>query len=112
MPTLPPTDSGSPKPTLHTRKRDSKPEQSKSAKSPKPDLAAEEAVSVEPVITRSTLVVSEYEPGVREKMIAEGAYYRAEQRGFAPGYEAEDWLAAEAEVDAHLYRLFGEGRSF
>jgi hypothetical protein len=35
-------------------------------------------------------------------MIAEAAYLRAERRGFAPGYEAEDWLAAEAEVDALL----------
>ena len=30
--------------------------------------------------------------------IAETAYYRAQQRGFSPGYELEDWLAAEAEV--------------
>jgi hypothetical protein len=26
----------------------------------------------------------------------------AEQRGFAPGFEIDDWLAAEAAVDAHL----------
>jgi hypothetical protein len=39
---------------------------------------------------------------VRRGMIAEGAYLRAERRGFAPGYEEEDWLAAEAEVDALL----------
>jgi hypothetical protein len=32
--------------------------------------------------------------------IAEAAYYRAERRGFAPGGEIEDWLAAEAEVIA------------
>jgi hypothetical protein len=32
-------------------------------------------------------------------LIATAAYYRAEQRGFAPGYEQEDWLAAEREVD-------------
>lgn len=32
--------------------------------------------------------------------IAEAAYYRAERRGFAPGGEIEDWLAAEAEVMA------------
>ncbi len=32
-------------------------------------------------------------------MIAEAAYYRAEARGFATGYELEDWLEAEAEVD-------------
>jgi len=29
-------------------------------------------------------------------MISEGAYLRAERRGFAPGHETEDWLAAEA----------------
>jgi hypothetical protein len=36
----------------------------------------------------------------REELIAENAYYRAERRGFATGFEHEDWLAAEAEVDA------------
>ena len=39
---------------------------------------------------------------VRRGMIAEAAYLRAERRSFAPGGEAEDWLAAEAEVDALL----------
>lgn len=38
------------------------------------------------------------EPSGRQRMIAEAAYYRAEKRGFAPGNELEDWLAAEAEV--------------
>jgi hypothetical protein len=35
-------------------------------------------------------------------MIAEAAYLRAERRGFAAGDEVEDWMAAEAEVDALL----------
>jgi hypothetical protein len=38
----------------------------------------------------------------RRALIAESAYLRAERRGFAPGHEAEDWLAAEAEIDALL----------
>jgi hypothetical protein len=38
----------------------------------------------------------------RHAMIAEKAYLRAERRGFAPGHETEDWLAAEAEVDVLL----------
>jgi hypothetical protein len=42
-------------------------------------------------------------------MIAQAAYLRAERRGFAPGGEAEDWLAAEAEVDALLKA--GQGRA-
>lgn len=33
-------------------------------------------------------------------MIAERAYYRAEKRGFAPGHELEDWIAAEREIAA------------
>lgn len=32
------------------------------------------------------------------QMIAEAAYYRAEKRSFAPGFELEDWLAAEQEI--------------
>jgi hypothetical protein len=31
-------------------------------------------------------------------MIAEGAYLRAAQRGFAPGGEIGDWLEAEREI--------------
>jgi hypothetical protein len=38
----------------------------------------------------------------RRGMIAEAAYLRAERRGFAPGGEHEDWMAAEAEVDQLL----------
>ena len=41
-------------------------------------------------------------PEARRELIAETAYLRAERRGFAPGQETEDWLAAEAEVDALL----------
>jgi hypothetical protein len=39
----------------------------------------------------------------RWAMVAENAYYRAERRGFVPGYDLEDWLAAEAEIDARDY---------
>ena len=35
-------------------------------------------------------------------MVAEAAYYRAERRGFAPGAEMDDWLAAEAEIERLL----------
>lgn len=42
----------------------------------------------------------------REQMIAEAAYYRAEQRGFAPGNEMSDWLEAEANVE----KVFGNNQ--
>jgi len=38
----------------------------------------------------------------RRALIAETAYLRAERRGFVAGHDVEDWLAAEAEVDAFL----------
>ena len=41
-------------------------------------------------------------PEQRLALIAEAAYFRAERRGFAPGHDAADWLAAESEVDARL----------
>ena len=38
----------------------------------------------------------------RYEMIATAAYYLAEQRGFTPGNELEDWLSAESAVEAQL----------
>ncbi len=38
----------------------------------------------------------------RRAMIAKAAYLRAERRGFVPGFEEDDWLTAEKEVDALL----------
>jgi hypothetical protein len=39
---------------------------------------------------------------LRRGLIAQAAYYRAERRGFEAGHDAEDWLAAESEVDTAL----------
>ncbi|WP_294994647.1 DUF2934 domain-containing protein [Sulfuritalea sp.] len=40
-----------------------------------------------------------------DQMIAEAAYYRAEQRGFAAGQKMADWLLAEADVERELDTL-------
>jgi hypothetical protein len=45
----------------------------------------------------------------RAALIAEAAFYRAETRGFTPGHEVEDWLAAESEVDAKLLHAADSG---
>jgi hypothetical protein len=34
----------------------------------------------------------------RQMRISKVAYYKAQQRGFAPGHDWEDWFAAEREV--------------
>jgi hypothetical protein len=49
-----------------------------------------------------TVPTATVSPESRREMIAERAYLRAERRGFMPGGETEDWLAAEVEVDALL----------
>jgi hypothetical protein len=38
----------------------------------------------------------------RDALIAEIAYFKSQRRNFQPGHEKEDWLAAEAEVDARF----------
>ena len=60
------------------------------------DLPAGESVaSPDPVsISLST--------GDRESMVRTAAYFRAQQRNFATGHALDDWLAAEAEIDAAL----------
>jgi hypothetical protein len=72
---------------------------------PAPTRAAPRAKSSTPRVRKKAVkapteaTVSE---DVRRGMIAEAAYLRAERRGFAPGGEHDDWVAAEAEVDALL----------
>ena len=53
------------------------------------------------IVTRSSAYI---EPQAREAMIAEAAYHRSAHRGFEPGHEVDDWLAAESEIDGALAR--------
>lgn len=47
-----------------------------------------------------------FDEATRHAMIAEAAYFLSESRGFEPGWELEDWLNAEWDVDQ---RLAGHG---
>ncbi len=42
------------------------------------------------------------DPDMRRRLIAAEAYFLAERRGFAPGNELADWVAAEAAVDSRF----------
>ena len=48
----------------------------------------------EPLLT-SELFGSNDEIG---QFIAENAYYKAEKRGFEPGYEVHDWVQSERDI--------------
>lgn len=41
----------------------------------------------------------------RQERIAKAAYSKAEQRGFAPGADWDDWFDAEREVDREIEQL-------
>ena len=44
-------------------------------------------------------------PKERYEMIAKMAYFRAEKRGFEPGWEQEDWLESERLIDEMLGKM-------
>jgi hypothetical protein len=56
--------------------------------------------AIGPISPMSNLMM---EPPTRYELVAQAAYFRAKHRGFKPGYELEDWLAAEAEVAMALH---------
>jgi hypothetical protein len=68
-----------------------------SAEAGKPRAAARKKQAV--IAATPVHAVSEDE---RRGMIARAAYLRGQSRGFPEGGEAEDWLAAEKEIDALL----------
>jgi hypothetical protein len=45
------------------------------------------------------------DPELRRQMVADEAYFLAEKRGFEPGHDVDDWLAAEAIVDSRLEQM-------
>lgn len=66
-------------------------------------VRADRAVTAEngnehPDVARIAEVEAANRGAERRAMVAQAAYFRAEQRGFSPGHELEDWLAAEIEV--------------
>jgi hypothetical protein len=41
----------------------------------------------------------ELDPVLRHRMISEAAFHRQAERGYDEGYERDDWLDAEADID-------------
>jgi hypothetical protein len=72
------------------------------APKPAPKAAAKAAKSAAPAKAAARKKATSAVPtqAERAEMVRMAAYFRAQQRGFAPGNEWEDWLAAEAEISA------------
>jgi hypothetical protein len=64
-----------------------------------------------PVVPSPAVVATRSGPlipaSLRLDMIRDAAYFRAEARGFAPGQQIEDWIAAEQDVDELILRRYG-----
>lgn len=60
------------------------------------------ATGARPARSRSRKSNSDPNGEDRRAMIAEAAYFKAEQRNFTPGYEELDWFEAEREIDSRM----------
>ncbi len=78
-------------PSTGTAKPAAKPAAKKAPAAKKPGAKA--------VATKPKAPKLKVTPEQRHFMIAEAAYYRAERRGFEGGYEWQDWLDAEMEIE-------------
>jgi hypothetical protein len=61
-------------------------------------IAATTQVPADNRIASGSVVAGSPSGTDRQMRIAQVAYYKAQQRGFAPGHDWEDWFAAEREV--------------
>jgi hypothetical protein len=53
-------------------------------------------------VHQSTVEVMPPSAEIRQHMIAESAYFRAEHEGFPGNHGLDNWLAAEKEIDARF----------
>ena len=77
-----------------------KPKATPPGRGPKARPHAPEVKDDRPVEQRAKAQITA-RAAAQEAAIAREAYYRAERRGFEPGYELDDWLSAEAEVNGN-----------
>ena len=71
-------------------------------KSVTPKIATQQPAARKSGASTKGVAKSSIAPEARYRMIEAAAYLRAERRGFASGNALDDWVAAEAEIDALL----------
>jgi hypothetical protein len=75
--------------------------------SERPSKAAPDTPSLRPANAKASgNSAAKLSPEEIYRLIQESAYFKAKERGFAPGGEVQDWIEAEAEVRRRL-----EGRA-
>ena len=63
-----------------------------------------------PPAREASIGAANSDAAARCELIAAEAYLLAERRGFVPGAELDDWLAAEAIVDGRLREAGSKGQ--
>jgi hypothetical protein len=71
----------------------------KRARKPKAEVEVAKPEVVAEMVPAQASVMHHEE---RLRHISEAAYYLAERRGFAPGFEHDDWVQAESDVSEKL----------
>jgi hypothetical protein len=87
----------------HTSSKSAEPRQT--SRVPRADLSklpADISENEEPPLRPTLAAAVDIDPDLRHRMISETAYQFYAQRGYVDGYELDDWLKAEAEVDRLL----------
>ena len=72
------------------------------AKTPRPAPKGRSARTAPDAPKTGGNVRAELSPEEVYRLIQEAAYFKAKERGFAPGGEVQDWIEAEAEVRLRL----------
>ena len=72
----------------------------------RPAKAAPDTPSMRPADGRASSgdTSTKLSPEEVYRLIQESAYFKAKERGFAPGHEVQDWIEAEAEVRSRIQR--------
>ena len=73
-------------------------------KTPPPPIDAALDESMSTAAESAAATPAFLDPDTRNEMVARAAYFRAERRGFTEGCALQDWLEAEAEIDAMFGR--------
>jgi len=67
-----------------------------------PFIANEADADLPPDTPFADGVIDAIDPDLRYRMISEAAYRRFAERGYEDGYDQDDWLQAEEDVDHFL----------
>ena len=80
-----------------------KPTTTKTLQSQRPSKVAPDTPSMRPANGKASgNTGAKLAPEEVYRLIQESAYFKAKERGFAPGHEVQDWIEAEAEVRQRL----------